>query len=176
MNPLTPPANRTQRRFLALWPEADVQHQLVTHAAQWTWPDGCIPYLAEDWHLTLHFIGPVQADRVADIVVLASVPFQPFTLTLDQPTLWPHGLAVLRMSQVSAPLQVLYERLGDVLGRLDLPVDTRPYQPHVTLARRVTAATLPERITPVLWQAHRYVLAVSTGATSPRYRVIHQYE
>lgn len=176
MDSQTPSAQRTQRLFLALWPEDDVQQQLVTHAAQWTWPDGCIRYLPEDWHLTLHFIGPIQAGRVADIVALASVPFEPFTLTLDQPTLWPHGLAVLCMSQVSAPLQALYERLDDVLRRLDLPVETRPYQPHVTLARRATAAILPGRLTPVVWRARRYALVVSTGGTTSRYRVINHYK
>jgi 2'-5' RNA ligase len=176
MDSRTPSADRTQRLFLALWPEDDVRQQLVTHAAQWTWPGGCTRYLPEDWHLTLHFIGLVPADRVADIVALAAVPFQPFTLTLDQPTLWPHGLAVLCMSQVPVPLQALYERLGDVLGRLDLPVETRPYHPHVTLARRATAAILPGRLTHVLRRARRYALVVSTGGTEPRYCVIHHYK
>ena len=176
MDSLTPSAHRTQRLFLALWPDDDARQQLVTHAAQWTWPHGCVRYLPEDWHLTLHFIGPVHADRVADIMALATVPFQPFTLTLDQPTLWPHGLAVLCMSHVPAPLQALYGRLGAALLRLDLPVQTRPYLPHVTLARRATAAILPGRPTPVVWQARRCALVESTGAASPRYRMIHAYE
>ena len=176
MDSHTPCAVRIQRLFVALWPDDDVRPQLVTHAAQWTWPEGCTWYLPEDWHLTLHFLGPVKADRVADIMALAAVPFQPFTLTLDQPMCWPHGLAVLCMSQVRAPLRALYEGLGAALRRLDLPVETPPYLPHVTLARRANAAILPGRPTPVVWQARRYVLVVSTGATSPRYRVIHQYQ
>ena len=176
MDSHTTAANRTQRLFLALWPDDDVRQQLVIHTGQWTWPDGCTRYLPEDWHLTLHFIGLVPAGRLADIVALAAVPFPPFTLTLNQPMCWPHGMAVLCMSQVPAPLQALHERLGDALRRLDLPVETRPYLPHVTLARRATAAILPGRPMPVVWQAGRYVMVASTGATSPRYRVIHQYE
>jgi 2'-5' RNA ligase len=176
MDSHTPSANRTQRLFFALWPDNDLRQQLVNHAAQWIWPNGCVRYLPEDWHLTLQFIGQVHADRAVDIVALAAVPFQPFTLTLDQPMCWPHGLAVLCMSQAPAPLQALYERLGDALRRLDLPVETRPYQPHVTLARRATAAILPAGITPVVWQARRYMLVESTGIYAPRYRVIHQYE
>jgi 2'-5' RNA ligase len=176
MDSRTPSTNRTQRLFLALWPDEDVRQQLVNHANQWTWPEGCGLYLPEDWHLTLHFLGPVKADRVADIVDLAAVPFKPFTLTLDQPTSLPHDLAVLCMSQVPVPLQALYERLGDALRRLVLPVETRPYLPHVTLARRATDAIPPSRPTPVVWRARRYELVVSTGSTAPRYRVIHQYD
>jgi len=176
MDSHTPAANRTQRLFLAMWPDDDARQQLVNHADQWIWPDGCVRYLPEDLHLTLHFLGPVKADRVADIVALAAVPFKPFTLVLDQPTGWPHGMAVLCMSQVPASLQALYERLGDALRRLDLPVETRPFQPHVTLARRATDAIPPERPQPVVWRARRYVLVVSTGGMAPRYRLIHQYE
>lgn len=176
MDSHTPAANRTQRLFLALWPDDYVRQQLATHATQWGWPDGCTRYLPEDWHLTLHFLGLVKVERVLDIVAQAAVPFQPFTLTLDQPMCWPHGLAVLCMSQVPAPLQALHERLGGALRRLELPVEARLYRPHVTIARGATAAIPPGRPTPVVWQARRYVLVVSTGATSPRYRVIHQYQ
>ena len=176
MDSHTPSAHRTQRLFLALWPDDDVRRQLVNHAGRWTWPDGCVRYLPEDWHLTLHFLGPVEADRVADIVALAAVPFQPFTLTLDQPACWPHGLAVLCLSQVPPALRALYERLGFALRRLDLPVEVRPYQPHVTLARRAAGAITPVRPMPVVWRVRRCVVVESIGATAPRYRMIHAYE
>ena len=93
----------------------------------------------------------------------ACVPFQPFELVLDQPTRWPHGLAVLGAAEVPAPLQVLHDRLGDALRTLGLPVETRPYQPHVTLARRADAVVVPAMLTPVVWRVRRYVLVVSTG-------------
>jgi len=176
MNSHTPSVNHTQRLFLALWPDDDVRQQFIAHSRLWTWPAGCNPYLPEDWHLTLHFLGPVKTDRVADIVALAAVPFQPFTLMLNLPTCWPQGLAVLCPSQVPPALQALHERLGAALRRLDLPVEARPYQPHVTLARRATGAITPARPTPVVWPARRCVLVESTGTTAPRYRVIQAFE
>jgi 2'-5' RNA ligase len=176
MNFHTPSAKRTQRLFLALWPDDDVPQQLIAHSRLWTWPAGCTHYLPADWHLTLHFLGPVKPDRVADIVALVAVPFEPFILTLDQPTCWPHGLAVLCMSQVPSALQALHERLGAALRRLDLPVEARPYQPHVTLVRRATGAITPVRPTPVVWRVRQCALVESTGAASPRYWVIHVYE
>lgn len=132
-------------------------------------------YRPADWHVTLHFIGPVKADRVADIAAGAGVPFQPFTWVLDQPTLWPHGLAVLGATKVPTPLQVLHERLGDALRGLGLPVETRLFQPHVTLARRARAAIPPTAFAPVVWRVRSYALLTSTGDKDPRYRVVCQY-
>lgn len=171
----TAKATRTQRLFLALWPEEEVRAQLAAHTRQWRWPVGCARYLPADWHVTLHFIGNVGAGQVEGIAAGADVPFQPFTLTLDQPQLWPHGLAVLCATEMPPPLRALYDQLAQVLHGLGLPVEARPYQPHVTLARRAGAAAPPTDCAPVLWQAHGYALVVSTGDREQRYRVICQY-
>lgn len=174
MAPDKPRLPRAQRLFLALWPDEDVQKQLALHTSQWTWPSGCAPYAPADWHVTLHFIGNVDADRVKDIAASADVPFQPFELILDQPRLWPHGLAVLCATEVPMPLLALHDQLGHVLRQLGLPVETRPYEPHVTLARRAGAATPPTVSAPVVWRVRRFALVVSTGDREHRYQVIWQ--
>ncbi len=68
---------RTQRLFLALWPDDSVRDQLAAHASQWTWPPVCVRYAPVNWHVTLNFIGNVSADQAADIAASANVPFQP---------------------------------------------------------------------------------------------------
>ena len=175
MNSAQPCVNGTRRLFLALWPDDGVEQQLVAHASQWNWPSSCARCMAEDWHITLHFIGNVNADRVAGITANVGVPLQPFELVLDQPRLWPRGLAVLCASEVPAPLQSLHEQLGRALRGLDLAVETRPYLPHVTLARRAGATTAPATSAPVVWQARSYALVVSTGNRNQRYQIIRQY-
>lgn len=165
----------TQRLFLALWPEDGVRAQIAAHASQWTWPAGSARYLPTDWHVTLHFIGAVDAGRMEGIAAGAAVPFQPFTLNLDQPTLWPHGLAVLCAKGVPPPLRSLHGRLGQALHGLGLPVESRPYQPHVTLARQAGAAVPPKTCTPVVWPVRSYALVVSTGDREQRYQVIRWY-
>jgi len=164
-----------QRLFLALWPDDDVRGQLLAHASQWRWPVGCVPYQPADWHATLHFIGPVAAGQVAHIAARVKMPFQPFDLVLDQAMLWPHGLAVLVAADVPLPLQTLHERLADRLRRLDLPVEARPYRPHVTLARRADGAIPPPVAAPVVWRVRRFALVVSTGQQEQRYRVLQAY-
>lgn len=175
MDPGKPLVTRKQRIFLALEAEEAVQAQLAAHAKQWAWPAGCVPCQPADWHITLHFIGAVDADQVARLAAGVAVPFQPFELVLDQPVLWPHGLAILGATVLPPPLRALHERLGTALRGLDVPVETRPYQPHVTLARHAGAAIVPAASAPVLWPVQGYALVLSTGDRQQRYRVIHQY-
>lgn len=165
----------TQRLFLALWPNEAVRGQLAGHARYWTWPAGCLPYAPADWHVTLHFIGNVQSERFAEIVARAQVPLEPFDLVLDQPQVWHRGLAVLRASAWPEALRVLHGQLGRALQGLGLPVDSRPYQPHVTLARNASAVLPPTACAPVVWPVRSYALVVSTGSREQRYQVIRQY-
>lgn len=163
------------RLFLALWPDAAAVRQIAGHAGGWVWPHGCALYAPSDWHVTLHFIGQVPAGRLPGITEGLDMSVEPFTLRLDQPALWHHGLAVLCASQVPKPLQSLHDRLGRALPRLGLPIDAHPYRPHATLARHADAAKPPAVCTPVEWQASSFVLAASTGDEGCRYRVIHRY-
>jgi 2'-5' RNA ligase len=160
---------------LALWLDVGAKEELIEHATQWFWPSGCAIYKPEDWHVKLHFIGNVNANQVEDIAVHAGVPFHPFELTLDQPRLWPQGKAVLCASKAPASLWSLYDKLGKTLIGLNLPIEIRRYQPHVTLARRAHAAILPALSTPVVLQARSYALVLSNDQENQRYRVIRQY-
>jgi len=174
--PTSPPAaSRSQRLFLALWPDDVVRRQLANHASQWTWSAGSVQYQPDDWHVTLHFIGQVAADQVDEVCSRVNVPLLPFELVLDQPTLWSQGLAVLCASAVPAPLIQLHAQLGRALQGLDLPVDTRPYLPHVTLARRAEGACAPSTCTPVRWGVRGYAMVVSTREREQRYRVLRVY-
>lgn len=166
---------RTRRLFLALWPNDIGLGQLQTHADQWHWPGGCVRYAPADWHVTLHFIGNVALDQVSAIETSAAVPFEPFELVLDQPELWRHGLAVLRATDVPTRLSVLNDQLGQAMQRLGLAGETRPYRPHVTLARHADDAASPTASTPVRLQVLGFALALSTGDSAQRYQVLRHY-
>ena len=175
MNSGKPVVVRTQRLFFALWPDDATRGQLAAHANQWLWPPGGTRYDPADWHVTLHFLGDVATAQIDAIAACASVPLRPFELVLDQPKLWPHGLAVLCASEIPAALRDLHARLGQALRGLDFALDARPYAPHVTLARDAAAAIPPATCAPVRWQVRGFALVVSTGLQAPRYRVIRQY-
>lgn len=170
--PFSPP---TQRLFLALWPDEHVRAQIAAHADQWHWPSGAQRYSPQDWHVTLHFLGNVDADRVPEIAAAVNLPCPPFELRLDQPRLWPHGLAVLCAQELPAELQALHAQLGQALSELGLALETRPYQAHVTLARHAAAASPPRDAEPVLWPVRGLALVESTRDKAQRYRVLRQY-
>lgn len=170
-----PLAARTQRLFLALWPDEAVREQLAAHAGQWQWPAGCVRYAPADWHVTLHFIGDVAREKVDMIANGADVSFQPFVLVFDQPGLWPRGLAVLCASEVPLALKRLRAQLGHALSALDFAPDPRPYAPHVTLARHAEAAIAPAAFAPVRWPVSGFALVLSIGLKAPRYRILGQY-
>jgi len=175
MNSGKPVVVRTQRLFFALWPDDATRGQLAAHANQWLWPPGGTRYDPADWHVTLHFLGDVATEQVNAIAACAAVPLQSFDLVLDQPRLWPHGLAVLCASEIPAALGDLHARLGQALRGLEFALDARPYAPHVTLARHAVAAIPPATCAPVRWPVRGFALVVSTGLKAPRYRVIRQY-
>lgn len=171
----TPPGAPCARLFLALCPGVTEQAALTTHAAAWQWPAGAARYAPADWHVTLHFLGALPLSRLAELRAALAVPLTPFELRFGQAELWPHGLAVLLPLSVPQALQQLHARLEQALQGLGLTTDTRPYRPHLTLARHAAQA-LPPALAPVFsWHVPGYALMASTGQPGPRYRVLQHY-
>jgi 2'-5' RNA ligase len=150
------------RLFLALWLPDALRDAVAAQLARWQWPSDARLQPPERWHVTLHFIGSVPVARLPEIGAGLEVPFEPFELTLQQPRLWPGGIAVVVPRAVPAPLVTLHERLGDALRTLALPCETRPYRPHLTLARRASGAVVPDGDSPLPpWRADGYRLVRS---------------
>lgn len=159
------------RLFIALWPDPGIRAELAAWRDGWTWPRQAAPVRSERLHATLHFIGDVPDDRLPELRAALHVPFTPFTLELGHCALWPHGIAVLEPGSVPEPLLKLHESLGQALARLALPVDARPYRPHVTMARRAAGAVPPASGPAIRWPVGHYAL-MSSGdayATLQRY-------
>ncbi len=163
------------RLFLALWPDAAVRRRVAAHADAWALPAGRGRMSPDDWHVTLHFLGSVAADRIPAVAEALEVRCEPFELVLDQPRLWPGGLAVVEAAVVPAPLEALHAALAQSLVRLDLPVEQRRFRPHVTLARHAAGAVPPKQTVPIVWPARGYGLGVSTGRPEQRYAVLREY-
>lgn len=175
MQPPASGAADSARLFLALLPSDELQAALALHRDQWQWPDRCVLYAPQDWHLTLHFIGAVPRPRLDPLRAALAVPLTPFDLRLGRPERWPHGLAVLCPELVPAALQQLHDDLGQALLNLGLRTDTRPYRPHLTLARGAAQALAPPARPLPDWRVEAYALMASTGLAAPRYQVLQRY-
>lgn len=167
------------RLFIALWPGEATRRALVDWQGRCSCaePAGAALIGADDLHLTLHFLGTVDADRQPPLVAaLGAVPLEGFTLSFGRAASWPHGLAIAFPVAMPPALVDLHARLGDVLKDLGHRVERRPYRPHVTLARRCAGMSAADAV--VAWPVRSFVLAGSAPERTPegrRYRLIGRF-
>ena len=160
------------RLFLGLWPATPVRAQVAQNADGWHWPAGARRTLPDKLHITLHFIGNVDAARVPALCEGLALDWSGCMLELDSAEVWPGGIAVLEASVVPPPLADLHARLGEALQGLSLPVETRRFRPHVTLARKAQGARAPA-FAAMRWEAGPGYALVRSVAGS--YVPVHQF-
>lgn len=154
------------RLFLGLWPAPDVLAAVQQHADGWHWSSSARRTRPERLHVTLHFIGDVDAARLPELQEKLEVAPQRCDLVLDRAGVWPGGIAVLEAGAVPAELARLHAALGDRLVELGMPVESRRYRPHVTLARKAFGARPPAQWEPLRWPvqpAYRLVRSLPGG-------------
>lgn len=124
---------------------------------------------AENYHITLRFIGDVDDAMAHDVEhMLGAIKRSPVSVALDQLTSFggdkPRAIVVrARADSALAELQAEQERL---LRRIGVPPEPRKFLPHVTLARlrgascSAVAAYLGTRgyFPPLRFEAARFVL------------------
>lgn len=165
----------TARLFIALWPGNDVRGQLREWRDAWTWPPSASLVHTGRLHMTLHFLGSVPRERIAELIQGLAVGFEPFELDLGHPELWPGGIAVLAPDIIPPPLLEMHGALGEALLRLGLALETRTYRPHVTLARRAAGAIQPLQGPPIRWPIEGYALMESKIDASGSYSLLQTY-
>jgi 2'-5' RNA ligase len=165
MSSTTPEA--TQRLFFALWPDAAVRAALDT-SGQSLLGKRVKRIAAANLHMTLAFAGSVTASvRHCLEAAAGNLEAAPFDLMLDQCGYWP-GPRIAWMGPAHAP-PALWSLVGGLHAAFEacgLPVETRPYLPHVTLARKISRLTHDTPITPVPWSIRSFSLIESV--TDPR--------
>ena len=159
------------RLFLALWPDEPTLQALGHARDGWQWPPGAALVPPDRLHVTLHFLGAVPLDRLPALRGALVVPGAPCTLAFDQAEVWPRGLAVLAASAVPPALAALHGRLAQALAQQGLPVEARPWRPHVTLARRAAGAVPPAGPVGLRWPVRGHALVQSQGG----YRTLAHY-
>ena len=92
------------------------------------------------------------------------LPFEPFDLQLQQPRLWPGGIAVIE-AQPAPELLRLHRALAAALRAQGVAVEARDYRPHLTLARRAQHAVPPPQAGAIRWAVpDGYALVCSVPA------------
>jgi len=124
------------------------------------------PVAKANLHLTLVFLGSQPASALEELKQLGShLRADAFTLRLDQLRTIGHGFACLIPSQLPSPLSQLVEQLHAGLSTHGFALDSRPFLPHVTLAR--DAQTPPTATPPMFdWHVQRFGLFLSEHTPS----------
>jgi 2'-5' RNA ligase len=131
---------------------------------------------AENYHVTLRFIGDVDEDVARDADdELSRIRRKPFSVTLDQLAVFggdrPRALIVKAHAEPALlDLQAEHER---VLRRVGLPPEPRKYAPHVTLARlrQVSSVAAADYLAshglfaPLTFHVDRFVLFSARAST-----------
>ena len=162
----------SRRLFFALWPDAALRDEAVGRVAAFVPAVGARPQRPDQLHVTLVFLGRVPEHRVATVRSIgAGVTGAPVSVALDRLEHWrkPQVLC-LTASQVPPPLVALVDALRASLAATELPTETRPYRPHLTLARKVTRFDGDHEVEPLLWRADSITLVESrSDASGARY-------
>ncbi len=167
-------ATELRRLFFALWPPQWLQEQMHRLAQQLISAGSARLIPPDKLHLTLAFLGSVDAARQACYEQAAdALRAAPFTLVLDQTGMWRRsGVVWIGSSRVPEALLALVRdcRLG--LARCGYVPETRPFQVHITVARntrgrrhaargRVPAAGAPHGALPLAWPVDHFCLVQS---------------
>jgi RNA 2',3'-cyclic 3'-phosphodiesterase len=93
-------------------------------------------------HLTLKFLGETDPDRIPGIQAKLTetlVPFAPFRLSLNSAGVFPNTknprILWVGLKDEEGTLETLQTAIEKALESVGFPMDSRPFSPHLTLAR-----------------------------------------
>lgn len=114
--------------------------------------DGLRLVRPEGIHLTLKFLGSIDASRVpriADALAAASARHKPFRLTLAEPDFFPNAdrarVLWIGVGGELRPLRDLQRDVDETLAALGFAAEKRPFNPHLTIARMRDSAARADR-------------------------------
>jgi len=167
------------RLFFALWPDDEVRAQIASVLNQINLDRGkCRLVKNSNLHLTLHFIGNTSIAEMKCLDLHArGFNAEPFEFRLDcsgyfkKPKVFWIGCQT-----VPQALFDLHGNLAEQISQCAYKPETRPYSPHMTVARKFTELPGSIPFEPVLWQVDRFVLVGSISVSEGvRYEVVKSY-
>lgn len=148
------------RLFYALWPDAPLAQRIAGHGARLQAALGGRAARPGTLHLTLAFLGEVDASRIARLAAPPATVSAPcFELRLDRCGVWPHnGIAWLAPALMPPALAQLQQRLSQWLESIGFIPDPRVFRPHVSVVRRVRAPLAEAPFEPLAWPVAQWRL------------------
>ncbi len=155
-----------ERLFFALWPDDSLREQISRVREALAGLDQGRLLVAGNLHLTLHFLGNIELERIDCFLQQArKVKARSFSLELDTPGYFKRPqVAWLGCQRIPAGLVELHRQLGQHIETCGFKVERRAYNPHMTLARKIRKRPdLPETVEALPWQVNEFVLIKSVS-------------
>ena len=172
------PERETRRLFFALWPPEELGHELYRLAGDVLRDAPGRRVAPENIHLTLAFLGPVDASfRECAEQAATAIRARSFTLMLEQTWYWPKpGILWMGPNQTPLLLLQLVQELNAGLAGCGYEAEQRPYAAHLTLARKAHLHHAVPSMEPRAWEISRFHLVQSrTHADGARYEILRSW-
>jgi 2'-5' RNA ligase len=141
-------------------------------------------------HLTVQFLGEIDAARVPPLLTAldAVVPIDVFDLVLGSPEVSPASgpprVVWMPVTTGAGPLTQVHRSLGERIARTGVAIESRPFNPHLTIARvrdreqrraRSLGGRLRDlRVEPIGWRVDHVTLFRSDlSGPAPKYEALH---
>ncbi len=150
------------RLFFALWPDDGTRRSIDDFLD--TLPTGTGRRVAtENLHITLTFLGSVSTDCSERLITeVSTIKGRAFQLVLDRVSSWKKSQIVwMAPTFVPDELNALVAQLNKITMSCDIMLDNRPFQPHLTLLRKVKKAMPETPIQAIDWQVDGFALIES---------------
>ncbi|MFW5842249.1 MAG: RNA 2',3'-cyclic phosphodiesterase [Bacillota bacterium] len=127
------------RLFIGINLPKDLKDTLASYTNQF---DEGQPVAKDNTHITLVYLGETTETKKATIdqALKTLIPtWSPFTVSLSSLKSFKKGTNHIVYVEVikTDPLDSLYQALHSLMSSLGYSLDSRPYTPHITLARKV---------------------------------------
>ena len=166
----------TDRLFFALWPDDALRAVLARRVPPLLEHVQGKAQRPDQWHVTVEFLGAVMGDRHAAVHAAADrVEAAPLSIVFDLLDHWRRPqVYCLSASSTPPELARLVDGMRAALRAEGFVPESREYQPHVTLARKVRSAPVGPLDEPLEWSARRFALVRSvTDPAGSRYEPLH---
>ena len=166
-----------KRLFFALWPDESIRQQCV-RIGNAVVTEKARPVQAANIHVTLLFLGNTAPDKEEGFKqALATIPVPTLTLCFDNLSFWKKpGISCLTTTDPNPEIGMFVEILSRLARKLDIPIDDRPFKPHVTLVKKAKTQTSLE-FDPIIWHSNSFCLVESCRFSNGiEYRIVEKWE
>ena len=162
----------SDRLFFALWPDPALRQALRARVDKIAASIEGKRQRPDQWHVTLEFLGQVPRERQPALRAAADrVRRSAVAIEFDRAEYWRKPQVVCLVARrVPMGLAVLVTQLRTELAAEGFAIESRPFRPHVTLARKVRSGADSFLDPPFLWRTDGFALVRSvTDPAGSRY-------